>query len=69
MLYFPCAVVVGAFTELVREGVLSELLCADDLALMSEIIEGLRNKFLKWKVIIESEGLKVNVWKTNVMVS
>ena len=31
------------------EGALSELLYADDLVLISEIIEGLRNKFLKWK--------------------
>ena len=27
----------------------SELLYADDLVLMSEAIEGLRNKFMKWK--------------------
>ena len=34
--------VVDVITELVREGVLSELLYADDLVLMSEIIKGLR---------------------------
>ena len=33
-------------TEFAREGVLSELLCADDLVLMNETIEGLRNRFL-----------------------
>ena len=36
-------------TELTREGVLSELLYADDLVLMSETIERLRNSFLRWK--------------------
>ena len=51
------------------EGALSELLYVDDLVLMSETIEGLRNKFFKWKETFESKGLKVNLGKTNVMVS
>ena len=34
--------------------------------LMSETIEGLRNKFVKWKEAIESKDLKVNLGKTNV---
>ena len=66
---FLYAMVVDVVTELAREGTLSELLYADDLVLMSETIEGLRNKFLKWKDAIESRGLKVNLGKTNVMVS
>ena len=44
---FIFAVVVDVVTELAREGALSELLYADDLILMSETIEGLRNKFLE----------------------
>ena len=48
---------------------LSEFLCADDVVLMSEIIEGLRNKFLKWKEDFESKGLKVYLGKTKVLVS
>ena len=36
---------------------------------MSETIEGLRNKFLKWKEAFESKGLMVNLEKTKVMVS
>ena len=43
------AVVVDVVTELAREGVLSELLYADDLVLMSETIDGLRTMFMKWK--------------------
>ena len=31
---------------------------------MSETIEGLKNKFLKWKEDFESKGLKVNYGKT-----
>ena len=50
------------------EGALSELLYADDLVLMSDTIKGLRNYFLKWKEVFESNGLKANLWKTKVMV-
>ena len=50
------------------EGALSELLYADDSILMSETIEGFRNKFLKWKEAFKSKGLKVNLGKTNLMV-
>ena len=48
------------------EGALSELLYADDLILIIEKIKGLWNKFLKWKVVFESKGLKVNFGKTKV---
>ena len=51
------------------EGALSELLHADDLVLISETIEGLRNNFLDWKEDNESKGLKVNLGKTKVMVN
>ena len=44
---FLFAMVVGDVTEFAREGVLSELLYADDLVLMSETIVGLRNKFIE----------------------
>ena len=58
---FLLAALVDIFTEFVRDGVLNELLYAGDLVLMSETIEGLRNKFFKWKDTIESNGLKVMV--------
>ena len=38
---FLFAVVVDVVTEFAREGALSELLYADDIVLMSEVIEGL----------------------------
>ena len=52
-----------------HERVLSELLYADDLVLMSETIKGLRSKFIKWQEAFESKALKVNLGKTKVMVS
>ena len=66
---FGSVVMVDGITEFAREGALSELLYADDLVLMSGTIEGLRNKFMKWKEAFESKGLKVNLGKTNIMVS
>ena len=59
---------VDVVTEFTRDGVLNELLYADDSVLMSETMEGLMNKFLKWKEAFESNGLKVNLGKTQVMV-
>ena len=64
--FFDVVVDVAIFA---REGALIELLYADDMVLMSEIIEGLRNKFLKWKEAFESKGLNVSIGKTKVMVS
>ena len=60
---------VNVVTEIAREGVIGELLYADDLVLMSETIEGLWDKYLKWKEAFESKGLKVKIGKTKVMVS
>ena len=37
--------------------------------LMTEIIWGLGNTFIKWKLAFESKGLKVNLGKTKVMIS
>ena len=60
---FLFAVVVDVVTDLAREGVVKNLLYADDLVLMREIIEEFRNKFLKCKEAFESKGLKVNSGK------
>ena len=51
------------------DGALSELLHAYDLILMSETIEGLIDKFIKWQESFESNGFKVNLGKTKTMVS
>ena len=39
---------------------MSEMLYADNLVLTSETMEGLREKFWKWKEAFERKGLKVN---------
>ena len=52
------AIVVDVVTESVRAGLMSEILYADDLVLMSETMEGLREKFQKWKEAFESKGDK-----------
>ena len=39
------AIVVDTITESVRNGLMSKMLCVDDLALMSETMEGWREKF------------------------
>ena len=48
--------VIDVVTLFAREGALSQLMYADDLFAMSETIEGLKNKFLKWKEAFGSKG-------------
>ena len=63
------AIMVDVVTENVRNGLMSEMLYADDFVLTSETMEGLREKFWKWKEAFESKGLKVNLGKIKVVVS
>jgi len=46
-----------------------ELLYADDLILMAESEESIRDKIVKWKSGLEAKGLKMNTGKTKVMFS
>ena len=62
-------VVVDVVIELARQKVSSELIYADDIVLMSETIEGLRNMFLDYKMAFDSKGLKVYLGKTKMMVN
>ena len=62
------AIVVDV-TEHAREGLLNEILYADDLVLMSESLDDLRERFQRWRSALEDKGLKVNVGKTKMMVS
>ena len=63
------AIAVDVILENAREDLMNEILYADDLVLMNESIENLKEKFLKWKEAFESKGLKVNLKKIKVMVS
>ena len=63
------AVWVDVVTEHAREGMLNEILYADDLVLMSESLENLRERFQRCRRALEGKGLKVNIGKTKMMVS
>ena len=63
------AVVVDVVTEHAREELLNEVLYANDLVLMSESLDDLRERFQRWGSALEDKGLKVNVGKTKMMVS
>jgi hypothetical protein len=53
----------------VMQGLLFEILYADDLVLMADSMDDLQMKFDRWKDAIEKKGMRVNMGKTKVMVS
>ena len=55
-------------TESARENSMHEILCADDLVLLSETLSGLRGKYFRWKNVFE-KGLRINISKTKVLIS
>ena len=63
------AIVVDAVTEQARKGLLNEILYVDDVVLMSENLEDLRERFQNWRDALESKGMKENIRKTKMMVS
>jgi hypothetical protein len=60
--------VMEMMTREFGEGLPWELLYADDLVLMADSIEQLKEKILNWKRGMEAKGLKVNVGKIKVMI-
>ena len=52
-----------------REGLMNQIFFADDLVLMRESIQNLKEKCLKWKEAFECKEIKVNLRKTKVMVN
>ena len=60
-------IVLEALSKEFREGLLMELLYADDLVLVAETEELLMEKLRKWKRGMELKGLRVNIGKTKVM--
>ena len=53
---FLLAILVDVINELARDGVLSKLMHADGLALMSETMEGLRSKLKKMERKFQEQG-------------
>ena len=66
-LLFIC--VLRALLREFQAGCPEEMLYADELVLPSDTMEGLILKLKTWKKAVESNGLKVNVPKTKVMIS
>ena len=60
-------IVMEMISRQLRAGLPLELLYADDLILMAEIEESLRDNIVKWKSGLEAKGLKINTGKTKVM--
>ena len=52
------AIVVDAVSEHVREGLLNEISYADDLVLMSENLENLRERLQRWRDTLGSKGFE-----------
>ena len=66
LLPFVFAVVMDVVTEeVVKEG--CALMYADDLVLTCETKEETRQRFVTWRNVLESKGLKVNISQTKIM--
>ena len=55
------------WTELNRKTNINNLKCPDDTTLLSESKEELKTLSMKVKEESEKGGLKLNIWKTNIM--
>ena len=53
--------------DVVRDGSLMELLCADDLVLCGEPLNEVIDKYGRWKNAVEGKVLRVNVYKAKGM--
>ena len=63
------AIVANVVTEHAKEELLNEILYKNDLVLMSENLDDLRERFQRWRSALEDNGLKLNAGKTKMMVS
>ena len=63
------ALVADVVTYEIIEGMIQEILYADDIIMIAASMEKQHEKFQGWKSALESKGQKVNLTKTKVMVS
>ena len=61
------AMVVDEVTKNARKGWMKQILYADDLVLMRETMEELRENFDESKEAFKSKGMRVNLGKTKLM--
>ena len=66
---FLFAVVMDVLSEDVREAMLWDLLFADDLVITAESMEELQERYEAWRECLERGGLRINIRKTEVMLS
>ena len=66
---FLFLVVIDTLTRELRDNELWELLFADDLVIIADTEEEVQERFSMWKRALEQKGLKVNLGKTELMVS
>jgi Reverse transcriptase (RNA-dependent DNA polymerase) len=60
-------IVMDIVSKEIKEGLPWELLNADDLVLMAQSENDIKEKLRKWKGTLESKGMKVNIEKTKVL--
>ena len=51
-------------TKDMREGVVKEMLYADDIVLISDNWEEIESRYTRWKKVLQEKGMKINVSKT-----
>ena len=61
--------VIDVVTENARKGWMEQILYGDDLVLVGETMEELRDNFDEWREAFERKGMSVNLGKTKLMVS
>ena len=66
---FLFAVVMDVLSEDVRGAMLWDLLFADDLVITAESMEELQERYEAWRECLERGGLRINIRKTEVMLS
>ena len=66
---FLFAVVMDTVSCRIRQGVLDELVYADEIAISADTEEKLQGKIRPWQEELHRKGLKVNSRKTEVIVS
>ena len=62
------AIVMDVVMNVIKEGVLQEILYTDDIVLIAESMAELQENVYGWISALDSKGLKVNLLKTKVVV-
>ena len=58
------ALVMDEVTKDIREGVVKEMLYADDIVLVDDNWEEVESRYTRWKKALQEKGMKINVNKT-----